>query len=88
MSLDTTYNFSGRIMTLRAFLRSQGPPHHKSVNTRHYSSKRRSLEYKKLATPKRTYTLWWINEAGRDFGYDVPKSVWDTHNVTIKTFSD
>ena len=88
MSLDTTYNFSGRIMTLRAFLRSQGPPHHKSVSTRHYSRKRIHFEYKKLATPKRTYTLWWINEAGRDFGYDVPKSVWDTHDVTIKTFSD
>jgi hypothetical protein len=88
MNLNTAHNFDGRIMTLRTFLRSQGPPHHKSVSTQHYSRKRIRFEYKKLATPKRTYTLWWINEAGRDYGYDVPKTVWDGYDVTIKTFSD
>lgn len=78
-ALDRLYNFSGRVMTLGAFLGTVTITK-KTVWVQEYSSKKICLEYKKI-TPRSHYTVWYL-EDGKEVGIDVPKLVFDAIQPT------
>lgn len=49
----------------------------KSEYVRRYARKKRNGCYAELSTPKHEYTVWYLDENGRESGYDVPKIVYD-----------
>ncbi|HET6444671.1 MAG TPA: hypothetical protein VFI27_08835 [candidate division Zixibacteria bacterium] len=78
-ALDRLYNFGGMIQTLGEFIASKTIVR-KSSYTEKYASKKVDLCYKKLKTPKISYTLWYIQN-GSEIGTDVPKLVYDSIDV-------
>lgn len=85
-ALRQQYNFHNvGVMSLGNFLRSKTIIK-KSIYTRYYSEHRVNLEYIELKTPKKSYTLWWIDETnGEEYGYSVSKAIWDLYDVPSRT---
>ena len=70
------HNGLARDLSLAEIL-MENPPTHKSTYKRYYHLYRTGLEYKRLARPVKTYTLWWATNTG----ISVPKVVYDAYDV-------
>ena len=85
-ALGRQYNwadFGAGVMTLGAFLRARKPVL-KSYSWREYASKKREGVYKRLATPKAEYTVWFDADR-KGGGIDVPKIVYDALDLPEQT---
>ena len=77
-ALAKCYNFEGiGVMTLADYIDRFGVC--KSAYTREYSSRKVDMCYKRLATPKREYTIWHTDPRWTLVGIDVPKIVYDAY---------
>ena len=76
-ALDRRFMCSdNKVRTLRQRL-EQRTPLHKKEYIRHYARHKRDGCNAKLAAPKHEYTVWYLDDDGRDFGIGVPKLVFD-----------
>lgn len=83
-ALNQKMHFKEGVMTLGQFLDTKHI-HRKSFQRDEYAGKRVNLEYKRLARPKVTYSLWWM-EDDKEVGILVNKSVYE--HIVIKGEGD
>lgn len=78
-ALGRRYRFGGRgIMTLGEFLVSTDLLH-RHCYVRHYARHKRDGCYAELSTPAHEYSVWYLDENGRELGMDIPKMVYDSY---------